>query len=231
MLFGKPIKCMTFHFLYYIVILQYYMEEINNSNTFFSLIEDELIQLSNNNNFYKENVKKFILGMFLKTKIQHIAWHIFHSFSIMYPDEPTIEQQLMTKNFINKITTNLGIICSSCSGNKDNFISKYDTDLAVSSKTNIIQFFCNYHKYVNTTLRPQKHYEPDTYTSDFIIDRYTKNDYISLINNTYNINLVSLFQQNSMDDFFLLFNKNVKEIISYKELDKYDFDITFSTLL
>ena len=210
------------------------MEEIKTSNTDFSLIEDDLIQLANNNNsFYKQNVKQFILGMFFKTKIQHIAWHIFHSFSIMYPDEPTIEQQLMTKNFINKITTNLGIICSSCGGNKDNFISKYDIDLAVSSKTNIIQFFCDYHKYVNTTLRPQKHfsYEPDIYTTDFIIDRYTKNDYISLINTTYNINLVSLFQQKSMDDFFLLFHKNVKEIISYKEPDKYDFEIKFSTLL
>ena len=204
------------------------------NNTNFSLIEDDLIQLSNNNNsFYKQNIKNFTLGMFLKTKIQHIAWHIFHSFSIMYPDEPTIEQQLMTKNFISKITTNLGIICSSCGGNKDNFISKYDIDLAVSSKTNIIQFFCDYHKYVNTTLRPQKHfsYEPDIFTTNFIIDRYTKNDYISLINTTYNINLVSLFQQNSMDDFFLLFHKNVKEIISYKEPDKYDFEIKFSTLL
>ena len=210
------------------------MEEIKTSNTDFSLIEDDLIQLANNNNsFYKQNIKNFTLGMFFKTKIQHIAWHIFHSFSIMYPDEPTIEQQLMTKNFINKITTNLGIICSSCGGNKDKFISNYDTDLAVSSKTNIIQFFCDYHKYVNTTLRPQKHfsYEPDIYTTDFIIDRYTKNDYISLINTTYNINLVSLFQQNSMDDFFLLFHKNVKEIISYKEPNNYDFEIKFSTLL
>jgi len=210
------------------------MEEINNSNTSFSLIEDDLIQLSNNNNsFYKQNIKNFTLGMFLKTKIQHIAWHIFHSFSIMYPDEPTEDEQLRTKNFIKKITTNLGIICSSCSGNKDTFISKYNTDLAVSSKTNLIQFFCDYHKNVNTTLRPQKHfnYETDIYTTKFIIDRYTKNDYISLINTTYNINLVLLFQQNSMDDFFLLFHKNVKEIISYKEPNNYDFEITFSTLL
>ena len=210
------------------------MEKINNYNTNFLLIEDDLIQLSNNNNsFYKQNVKQFILGMFLKTKIQHIAWHIFHSFSIMYPDEPTIEQQLMTKNFINKITNNLGIICSSCGGNKDKFISNYDTNLAVSSKTNLIRFFCDYHKYVNTTLRPQKHfsYEPDIYTTNFIIDRYTKNDYISLINTTYNINLFLMFQQNSMDDFFLLFHKNVKEIISYKEPNNYDFEIKFSTLL
>ncbi len=210
------------------------MEEINNSNISFSLIDDELIQLSNNNNsFYKQNVNNFISGMFLKTKIQHIAWHIFHSFSIMYPDEPTEDEQLRTKNFIKKITTNLGIICSSCSGNKDTFIAKYNTDLAVSSKTNLIQFFCDYHKNVNTTLRPQKHfsYEPDIYTTEFIIDKYTKNDYISLINTTYNINLISLFQQNSMDDFFVLFHKNVKEIISYKEPNNYDFDIIFSKLI
>jgi len=210
------------------------MEKIKNTKTYFSLIEDDLIQLSNNNNsFYKQNIKNFTLGMFLKTKIQHIAWHIFHSFSIMYPDEPTEDEKLRTKNFIKKITTNLGIICSSCSGNKDTFISKYNTDLAVSSKTNLIQFFCDYHKNVNTTLRPQKYfnYETDIYTTKFIIDRYTKNDYISLINTTYNINLVLLFQQNSMDDFFLLFHKNVKEIISYKEPNNYDFEITFSTLL
>ena len=211
------------------------MEENKNTKLDFSLINEDLIQLSNNNNsFYKQNVKNFILNMFLKTKIQHIAWHIFHSFSVMYPDEPTKEEQLRTKNFINKITTNLGIICSSCSSkNKDTFIANYDIDLAVSSKTNIIHFFCNYHKNVNITLRQQNHfsYEPDMYTNEFIIDRYTKNDYISLINDTYKINLFSLFQQNSMDDFFLLFHKNIKEIISYEEPNKYDFDITFSTLL
>jgi hypothetical protein len=213
------------------------MEEIKNTKTDFLLIDEDLIQLSNNNNnnnFYKQNVKNFILNMFSKTKIQHIAWHIFHSFSVMYPDEPTKEEQLRTKTFINKITTNLGIICSSCSSkNKDTFIANYDVDLAVSSKTNIIQFFCDYHKNVNTTLREEKHfsYEPDMYTNEFIIDRYTKNDYISLINDTYKINLFSLFQQNSMDDFFLLFHKKVKEIVSYKESNKYDFDITFSILL
>jgi hypothetical protein len=203
-------------------------------STDLSLIDDDLIQLSNNNNsFYKQNVKQFILGMFLKTKIQHTAWHIFHSFSILYPDEPTEEEKVMTKNFINKIATNLGIICSSCSGNKDTFIANYDIDLAVGSKTNLIQFFCDYHKYVNTTLRPQKHfsYEPEIYTTEFIIDRYTKHDYISFIDTTYNINLFSLFQQKSMDNFFILFHKNVKEIISYKEPNNYDFDITFSKLI
>ena len=210
------------------------MEKITNTETDFSLIEDDLIQLANNNNsFYKQNVNNFILNMILKTKIQHIAWHIFHSFSVMYPNKPTEEEQLRTKKFIQKITTNLGIICSSCSSVKDIFIANYDIDLAVSSKINIIHFFSDYHKTVNTTLRQQKYfnYDSDIYTSEFIIDRYTKNDYASLIESKYNINLFSLFQKNSMDDFFLLFHKNVKEIILYKEPNKYEFDITFSTLL
>ena len=192
-----------------------------------TFIDEDLILLSNNNNsFYKQNINNFILGMLLKTKIQHVAWHIFHSFSVIYPDEPAEEEQSRTKIFINKITTNLNIICSSCGNkNRDTFIKNYNTDLAVSSKTNLIQFFCDYHKYVNTTLRSQKQiYKSEMYTSEFIIDRYTKKDYISLIDTAYNINLLLLFQQNSMNDFFLLFHKNV----FYKEPNNYSFDITFS---
>ena len=209
------------------------MEEIKTSNTSFSLIDNDLINCANNDFLLKYQIKSITLNKFLQKKIYHLLWHIFHSFSVMYPDEPTEEEKFRTKNFINKITTHLSIICSSCSRNKDTFIENYDIDLAVSSKTNIIHFFCNYHKNVNITLRQQEHfnYEPDIYTNEFIIDRYTKNDYISLINDTYKINLFSLFQQNSMDDFFLLFHKNIKEIISYEEPNKYDFDITFSTLL
>ena len=111
-----------------------------------TLIDDDLLLTSSTNNgFYKQNVNTFVLNIFLRTKIQHIAWHIFHSFSIMYPNEPTAEQQLMTKNFINKLTTNLGIVCSSCGRTKDRFISTYDIDLAVSSKLNLVEFFRNYH--------------------------------------------------------------------------------------
>ena len=207
---------------------------MNESNiTNFSLIEDDLLLTSSTNNvFYKQNVNTFVLNIFLRTKIQHIAWHIFHSFSIMYPDEPTAEQQLMTKNFINKLTTNLGIVCSSCGRAKDRFISTYDIDLAVSSKLNLVEFFMKYHTHVNTTLRPQKHfkYDPDLYTNEFVIDRYTQNDYISLIDATYNINLDLLFKNNAMNDFFTLFHKNVKEVILYKEPNNYNFEINFSTL-
>ena len=209
------------------------MEEIKTSNTSFSLIDEDLINCSNNDFLLIYQIKNMTLNKFLQKKIHHLLWHIFHSFSVMYPENPSEEEKLRTKNFINKITTNLSIICSSCNRNKDTFIENYDIDLAVSSKTNIIQFFSNYHKEVNIKYRPpivttNAKYDADLFTTDFIIERYTKNDYISLIETTYNLNLYKNFQFNSMDSFFQLFQSCAKEI--YKETDKYALQLNFSSV-
>lgn len=209
------------------------MDNIKTSNTSFSLIDDNLINCANNDFLLKYQIKSITLNKFLQKKIYHLLWHIFHSFSVMYPETPTEEEKLRTKNFINKITTHLYIICSSCSKNKDTFIENYDIDLAVSSKTNIIQFFCDYHKEVNIKYRPpivltNTKYEADLFNADFIIERYTKNDYISLIETTYNLNLYKNFQLNSMDSFFQLFQSCAKEI--YKESDKYALQLKFSSV-
>ena len=106
--------------------------------------------------------------------------------------------------------------------------------LAVSSKTNIIQFFSNYHKEVNIKYRPpivttNAKYDADLFTTDFIIERYTKNDYISLIETTYNLNLYKNFQLNSMDSFFQLF-QSCSKLIYRLESDKYDFQFKFSPI-
>ena len=210
------------------------MDNIKISNTGFSLIDDNLINCANNDFLLKYQIKSITLNKFLQKKIYHLLWHIFHSFSVMYPENPTEEEKLRTKNFINKITTHLSIICSSCSKNKDTFIANYDIDLAVSSKTNIIQFFCDYHKEVNIKYRPpivttNAKYEADLFNTEFIIERYTKNDYISLIETTYNLNLYKNFQFNSMDSFFQLFQSCAKEIYRL-ESDKYDFQFKFSPI-
>ena len=209
------------------------MEEIKTSNTSFSLIDKDLINCAENDFLLKYQIKNITLNKFLQKKIYHLLWHIFHSFSVMYPENPSEEEKFRTKNFINKITTDLSIICSSCSRKKDTFIQNYDIDLAVSSKTNIIQFFCDYHKEVNIKYRPSlittnTKYESDLFNTEFIIERYTKNDYISLIETTYNLNLYKNFQLNSMDTFFQLFQSCSKLI--YREADKYDFQFKFSPI-
>ncbi len=210
------------------------MEEIKTNNTSFSLIDKDLFNCAENDFLLKYQIKNFTLNKFLQKKTYHLLWHILHSFSVMYPENPSEEEQSRTKNFIQKMTTNLSIICSSCSRNKDTFIANYDIDLAVSSKTNIIQFFCDYHKEVNMKNRPaiittNTNYEAHLFTTDFIIERYTKNDYISLIESTYNLNLYKNFQLNSMDSFFHLFQSCTKLII-YKEGDKYDLQVKFSSV-
>ena len=210
------------------------MENIITSRNNFLLIDEDLISCAENDFLLKYQIKSITLSKFLQKKIHHLLWHIFHSFSVMYPENPTEEEKLRTKNFINKITTNLSIICSSCSKNTDTFIQNYDIDLAVSSKTNIIQFFSNYHKEVNIKYRPpivttNAKYDADLFTTDFIIERYTKNDYISLIETTYNLNLYKNFQLNSMDIFFQLF-QSCSKLIYRLESDKYDFQFKFSPI-
>ena len=76
---------------------------------------------------------------FLIKKVYYLAWHIFHSFSVLYPENPTEEEQNDVKNFILNIKSNLKLFCSSCGGNnKDIFIDSYNIDNAVSSRDNLI---------------------------------------------------------------------------------------------
>ena len=205
------------------------MEEIKSYNTRLSFIDDDIINGVENDVLIKDKIKNITLNKFSQKKIYHLLWHIFHSFSVVYPEEPTEDERSRTKNFINKIATDLYIICSSCSKNKDTLIETYDIDLAVSSRLNIIHFFCNYHKEVNIKYRPSiininAKYDPQVYTTDFIIKRYTTNDYISFIESNYNLNLYKLFQSNTMDSFFQLFYNFTKQF--YKlEAEKYNVQI------
>ena len=205
------------------------MEENKSANTLPSLIDEVLIAGVENDLFLKDNIKNIVLNKFLQKKLYHLLWHIFHSFSVMYPENPTEEEKSRTKTFINKIATDLYIICYSCSKNKDTLIKTYDIDLAVSSRLNIIHFFCYYHKEVNIKYRPSiininAKYDPDLYTTDFIIKRYTTDDYISFIESNYNLNLYKLFQSDTMDSFFQLFYDFTKQFYRL-EADKYDLQI------
>jgi hypothetical protein len=193
----------------------------------FSLLDEDLINCAEKDFLLKYQIQHITLNKFLQKKIHHLLWHIFHSFSVLYPENPTKDEKVRTKNFIHKIKQLS--ICSSCSKNKDTFIENYDIDVAVNSKINMIQFFCDYHKEVNIKYRPivtNTKYDADLFTTDFIIERYTKNDYISFIETTYHLNLYKHFQMNSMDSFFHLFHDCSKQI--YKESDKYELHLTFS---
>lgn len=163
----------------------------------------------------KDSIKIILLSRIRVKKLYHLIWHILHSFSVMYPENPTEEQKNQVKDFISKIKTHLILFCSSCSNNnkKDNFIESYDIESAISSKNNLVLFFCEYHKYINLNLRNYEYeYTPNIFDVNFIINRYTDNDYISYIEDKYNINLYKMFQDNIMFSFFGIFNTNTKKI-------------------
>lgn len=182
---------------------------------------DVISYLSNDNYFLNIFLNPSVQAHYSIKKLYHLLWHIFHSFSILYPEVPNEKQQEQVKDFIINIKYNLKFICSSCSISKDNFIENYNLNHAVSSRDNLIQFFCDYHISINTNIRRQYNkYVSTIYNKEFIIDRYKTNDYISLIENKYNINLYKLFQTNELNTFFTKFN-NIKdnilsETINYK---------------
>lgn len=192
------------------------------------LIDSDLINLANNDITLKLFSKNLIMQKFLLKKVYHLAWHIFHSFSVLYPDNPSEAEQSDVKNFLLSMKSNLKLFCSTCGGNnKDIFIESYNIDNAVSSRDNLIQFFCEYHKTINTQYRPDSksyNYNTDLYDKTYIINRYTQNDYITLIETKYNINLYKLFQIRQLTNFFPIFTDKVRQIVSDKT---YDFSINF----
>jgi len=190
-----------------------------------NFIDIDLFQSVNNNHDLKNITKNIILQRFLLLKVYHLLWHIFHSFSVLYPDTPTEEQKTDIKTFLLSLKKDLRLFCSTCGGNtKDIFIETSDIDSAVSSRDNLIQFFCDYHISVNTISRPNHelyNYNPQLYNKDFIINRYTTNDYIGFIENTYNINLFKLFNNRQLPTFFQIFKDIFKKILSEKQYDFY----------
>ena len=192
------------------------------------IIDKELISNANNDKLFINIVKNLVINRFLIKKIYHVLWHIFHSFSILYPEYPTEEQKNQMKTFILQIKPSLNLICSSCNNIKDQYLEKIDIELAVSSRNNLIDFFCNYHIEINLKYRPQiNNYDYSIYNKEYILNKYTNNDFTTFIENKYNINLFKLFQLNQLDLFFTQFN-NVKNII---HSEQYNFDFKFYGLL
>lgn len=69
------------------------MEEIKTSRNNFLLIDEDLISCAENDFLLKYQIKSITLNKFLQKKIYHLLWHIFHSFSVMYPENPSEEEK------------------------------------------------------------------------------------------------------------------------------------------
>ena len=83
-------------------------------------VSNELNQLLcnsiNNDSTIISNYKRLLLSNIIKTRCYNIIWHSLHSFSTIYPENPSDNQKKNTKELLLKIKSIMPF-CMSCSNN------------------------------------------------------------------------------------------------------------------
>lgn len=140
-----------------------------------------------------------VIRIYLSQNYYHIMlWHLFHSFSVFYPDEPSDILKVNTKLFLNSLKNMTG--CSGCGNNKnDVFVGNSDLDDVVGSKTKIVAFFNDYHKYINVKIL-HKTINYDSFTNDYIISKYSGNEFTRYFENKYKFNLLHFLNDGALNE-------------------------------
>lgn len=181
-------------------------------------IEEEIKYFFENNYDNIKCVKQLLLTNFNKTKMHHYCWHLLHSFSVYYPDCPDENQIISTKLFLKNIHKYFSY-CGQCSSlNLIDFYNRYNIDEFIINKENLIEFFNEFHKFINLSIKPLS-YDPKIYTSEFIVNRYINNNFIDYFNTKYDFNLFDLIFENNHDkiktSLFFLQKKIFSESLNY----------------
>ncbi|GHV49404.1 hypothetical protein AGMMS49579_00920 [Spirochaetia bacterium] len=81
-------------------------------------------------------------------------WYMFHTYAVNYPDDPSPIVKHAAKNFIMGIPFYLP--CPVCTDHASAFLNHYEQKIGIknviSSKSNMIQFFKDFHNSVNYRL-------------------------------------------------------------------------------
>lgn len=182
-----------------------------------------------NDSHVKRNVKQMIQIDFSKLYHGQLIWHMLHSLSVFYPHEPTIDHKNDAKFLIENAKSLL--FCSSCSRNpNDNFIVSYNLDLAVSCKTEMVKYFIEYHKFINSNI-PNKIYNGEPFTINYVINKYTNQDYSNYFKQVHDFNIEELMTSDK-DNFHkavLKFKNNFITHIKKRELNVIDMNLVITT--
>lgn len=163
----------------------------------------------------------------IKKRCQHIVWHLLHSFSVFYPENPTDIQKENTKELLLKIKLYMPF-CMKCSNNNaDNFVENSDLNSVVKTPSNLINFLIEYHKYINQNFSKQINYDSSIYTNEFIKNKYENGSYEKYYENKYNISFLKIINNNgslkhSMD--------NLQSIV-IKEINNLNWDLTLNIVI
>jgi len=194
-------------------------------------ISKELNQLLcnsiNNDSTIMSNYKRLLISNLVKTRCHHIIWHSLHSFSTLYPENPSDNQKKNTKELLLKIKSIMPF-CMSCSNNQeDTFLENYNLELATTSSNELIICLIDYHKFINNTFVKNKNYDDSLYTIDFIKNKYADNSYIEHIKQTYNISFLELIANNNYENFIISLRRNMQDFrkIVINEINCLDYEL------
>lgn len=199
------------------------MEQI--SNEFNQLLCNSI----NNDSTIISNFKRLLLSNIIKTRCYNIIWHSLHSFSTIYPENPSDNQKKNTKELLLKIKSVMPF-CMSCSNNNgDTFLENYNLELATSSTNELIICLIDYHKFINNTFGKNKNYDDSLYTIDFIKNKYADNSHTQYIKQTYHISLLEQISNNS-ENFIISLRQNMQNLrrIIINEIECLDYEVSLN---
>jgi hypothetical protein len=197
------------------------MEQINNE------LNQLLCNSINNDLTVISQYKTLLISHIIKIRCFHIIWHSLHSFSTLYPENPSDNQRKNTKELLLKIKSIMPF-CMSCSNNhQDTFLENYNLDLATSSTNELIICLIDYHKFINNTFVKNKNYNDSLFTIDFIKSKYADNLYIQHIKQIYNISFLELISNNNSEIFIILLRQNMQGVrrIVINEINCLDYEL------
>lgn len=188
------------------------------------IIKNQMISSYSNNIAFRSQLFNTFNNHYIQNIKYHLMWLFFHSFSFAYPENPSEEYKIETANFIsNIIPKNLGG-CGGCQNDYKIYIEKLNVFRIVSSKKELSTFFVDLHNYINNKKFDQQNINgtnnfnilindneklvsPIIFTYEDIKNKYEQTDFISLLENKYNINIFKLIDNKSLASFYDIFNK------------------------
>ncbi len=181
------------------------MNNSDNENDMDLYIEDQIFERVNDSLIHDkklfESFENIMRSYLFQNYYYIILWHMFHSFSVFYPDEPCDTLKINTKLLLNNLKNMT--FCSSCSNNKkDTFVDDSNLDDVVKSRNEMITFFNDYHKYINTCIL-NKTTNYDSFTNDYIIQNYSNGHFSHYFEHKLNFNLVTILNDAELNERIL----------------------------
>jgi len=138
-------------------------------------------------------------------------WKFFHIFSLLYPDNPSLDDKNHARNFVKNIT--YIIPCPSCARHFRNNLKKINLENFINCQKDFIIFFFDLHNTINKFLKKNTYNYNNCmqFISEFILEGnilFHFGNIKNFIKKNRNIHNKNIFF-NSVQHFFSIYNINI----------------------